>query len=196
MDAGLFAKDMAAGLVEGSEGMREREWGGGGWQVLESMSQQQSRVGPKRRKLEAEEDITGAVRRGEVSEQTLLTRLTEYVERIDTDLVRLNLEGDFLALVFIWPCTTRLLVRVVLGNGLLTLLHHICLCSVQASNSRLQSGSMDCGAGSCPGRLRSYLQFPHAKFSDSHMFSLTLYQIRCKWVPTYPCLLASFLMVP
>ncbi len=58
-----------------------------GSKVLESMAEQRGPVGPKRRKLQAEEDITAAVKRGEVSEQTLLTRLTEYVERIDTDLV-------------------------------------------------------------------------------------------------------------
>lgn len=81
-----MAKKAVDGMEEGREGS---ETEGRGWQVLESMAQQTTRVGPKRRKLEADEDVTGAVRRGEVSEQTLLTRLTEYVERIDSDLVRL-----------------------------------------------------------------------------------------------------------
>jgi hypothetical protein len=46
-------------------------------------------VGPKRRRLEQAEDILAPVRRGETGEATLAQRLTEYVERIDTDMVRL-----------------------------------------------------------------------------------------------------------
>lgn len=46
-------------------------------------------MGPKRRRLEQDEDILGAVRRGETAESTLAQRLTEYVERIDTDMVRI-----------------------------------------------------------------------------------------------------------
>lgn len=44
--------------------------------------------GPKRRRLESAGDILGPVRDLETREDTLVTRLTEYVERIDTDMVR------------------------------------------------------------------------------------------------------------
>jgi uncharacterized protein (DUF4213/DUF364 family) len=44
-------------------------------------------VGPKRRRLESESDILSAVQRQEVVEATLVQRLTEHVERIDTDMV-------------------------------------------------------------------------------------------------------------
>ena len=47
-------------------------------------------MGPKRRRLEGDEDILGPVRRAETGEATLAQRLTEYVERIDTDMVRLR----------------------------------------------------------------------------------------------------------
>lgn len=46
-------------------------------------------VGPKRRRMDEENDILGPVKRQEVMEATLVQRLTEYVERIDTDMVRL-----------------------------------------------------------------------------------------------------------
>ena len=45
-------------------------------------------MGPKRRRLEEENDILSPVKRREVEESTLAQRLTEYVERIDTDMVR------------------------------------------------------------------------------------------------------------
>lgn len=45
-------------------------------------------MGPKRRRLEEENDILALVKRREVEESTLVQRLTEYVERIDTDMVR------------------------------------------------------------------------------------------------------------
>ena len=59
-----------------------------------------AQVGPKRRRLEGAEDILGPVRRAETSEATLAQRLTEYVERIDTDMVR---------------CTRSMLQNCVLG---------------------------------------------------------------------------------
>lgn len=45
-------------------------------------------VGHKRRRLEQQDDILESVQRGEVVEATLAQKLTEYVERIDTDMVR------------------------------------------------------------------------------------------------------------
>eukprot|EP00884_Botryococcus_braunii_P009390 jgi/Botrbrau1/18452/Bobra.0072s0035.1 len=82
------------------------------FKVLESMAEQRGPVGPKRRKLQAEEDITAAVKRGEVSEQTLLTRLTEYVERIDTDLaleyqVQQGLADGARQPIFLMPLTAQ-----------------------------------------------------------------------------------------
>ena len=56
------------------------------FKVLQSMSQTPA-VGNKRRRLEEKEDILSAVTRGETVESTLAQRLTEYVERIDTDMV-------------------------------------------------------------------------------------------------------------
>ena len=47
-------------------------------------------MGPKRRRLEQAEDILEPVRRAETVEGTLAQRLTQYVERIDTDMVRLD----------------------------------------------------------------------------------------------------------
>ncbi len=38
--------------------------------------------------METDNDILGPVKRREVEEGTLVQRLTEYVERIDTDMVR------------------------------------------------------------------------------------------------------------
>lgn len=55
------------------------------FKVLQSMAQAPA-VGNKRRRLQAEEDILGPVTRGETVEATLAQRLTEYVERIDTDM--------------------------------------------------------------------------------------------------------------
>lgn len=56
------------------------------FKVLQSMAQAPA-VGSKRRRLQAEEDILEPVTRGETVEATLAQRLTEYVERIDTDMV-------------------------------------------------------------------------------------------------------------
>lgn len=44
-------------------------------------------VGPKRRRLESESDMLEQVKRQELVEGTLAQRLTEHVERIDTDMV-------------------------------------------------------------------------------------------------------------
>ena len=57
--------------------------------VLESMAQNEA-VGRKRRWLQREDelDMLGQVKQAKVSQGTLVQRLTEYVERIDTDLVR------------------------------------------------------------------------------------------------------------
>ena len=44
-------------------------------------------VGPKRRRLQEDDDILGLVQRQEVQEATLVQRLNEYVERIDNDMV-------------------------------------------------------------------------------------------------------------
>ena len=59
-------------------------------------------VGPKRRRLEEDEDILGAVRRGETVEGTLAQRLTQYVERIDTDMVR----ADLATRMSFWDCSS------------------------------------------------------------------------------------------
>ena len=56
-------------------------------------------VGPKRRRLERDEDILEAVRRAETVEGTLAQRLTQYVERIDTDMVRPGLSTRVSVLV-------------------------------------------------------------------------------------------------
>ena len=56
------------------------------FKVLQSMARAPA-VGSKRRRLQAEEDILEPVNRGETVEATLAQRLTEYVERIDTDMV-------------------------------------------------------------------------------------------------------------
>ena len=57
------------------------------FKVLQSMADTPA-VGQKRRRLEAEDDILESVKRGETVEATLAQKLTEYVERIDTDMVR------------------------------------------------------------------------------------------------------------
>ena len=57
------------------------------FKVLQSMAQTPA-VGSKRRRLQQEMDILGPVQRGETVEATLAQRLTEYVERIDTDMAR------------------------------------------------------------------------------------------------------------
>ena len=51
-------------------------------------------MGPKRRRLEQAEDILEPVRRAETVEGTLAQRLTQYVERIDTDMVRPETLGE------------------------------------------------------------------------------------------------------
>lgn len=56
------------------------------FKVLQSMAQAPA-VGSKRRRLQEEEDILESVAQGETVEATLAQRLTEYVERIDTDMV-------------------------------------------------------------------------------------------------------------
>ncbi|CAK0734996.1 hypothetical protein CVIRNUC_000513 [Coccomyxa viridis] len=55
------------------------------YRVLQSMSETEP-VGPKRRRLQEDNDILGPVQRQEVQEATLVQRLNEYVERIDTDM--------------------------------------------------------------------------------------------------------------
>ncbi|EIE26704.1 hypothetical protein COCSUDRAFT_11853 [Coccomyxa subellipsoidea C-169] len=55
------------------------------FKVLQTMSETPA-VGPKRRRMETDNDILGPVKRREVEEGTLVQRLTEYVERIDTDM--------------------------------------------------------------------------------------------------------------
>ncbi|KAK9916719.1 hypothetical protein WJX75_006211 [Coccomyxa subellipsoidea] len=55
------------------------------FKVLQTMSETPA-VGPKRKRMEADNDILGPVKRREVEEGTLVQRLTEYVERIDTDM--------------------------------------------------------------------------------------------------------------
>lgn len=57
------------------------------FKVLQSMADTPA-VGQKRRRLEAEDDILESVKRGETVEATLAQKLTEYVERIDTDMVQ------------------------------------------------------------------------------------------------------------
>lgn len=62
----------------------------GASQVLEAMALQPAR-GPKRRRLQEEySEVLAGVRAQQTSEETLAQRLTEYVERVDTDMVRGN----------------------------------------------------------------------------------------------------------
>jgi len=57
-------------------------------QVLQAMVQQPAR-GPKRRKLEGDHtDVLTGVKDDTVDEDVLVRRLTDYVERVDTDMVR------------------------------------------------------------------------------------------------------------
>ena len=63
------------------------------FKVLQSMAQAPA-VGSKRRRLQAEDDILEPVTRGETVEATLAQRLTEYVERIDTDMVSMVQAGS------------------------------------------------------------------------------------------------------
>ena len=60
------------------------------FKVLQSMAGAPA-VGSKRRRLQDEEDILEPVTRGETVEATLAQRLTEYVERIDTDMVSVTI---------------------------------------------------------------------------------------------------------
>lgn len=47
--------------------------------------------GPKRQRLQEEySEVLAGVRAQQTSEETLTQRLTEYVERVDTDMVRRN----------------------------------------------------------------------------------------------------------
>ena len=78
------------------------------FKVLQSMAQAPA-VGSKRRRLQAEEDILEPVTRGETVEATLAQRLTEYVERIDTDMVSTVPTGSMHQAV-------RLCLVVVLGQ--------------------------------------------------------------------------------
>lgn len=50
--------------------------------------------------MEADNDILGPVKRREVEEGTLVQRLTEYVERIDTDMVRLPTDHPIAGLLW------------------------------------------------------------------------------------------------
>ena len=67
------------------------------FKVLKSMAQAPA-VGSKRRRLQEEEDILEPVARGETVEATLAQRLTEYVERIDTDMVSMTVKEACLKL--------------------------------------------------------------------------------------------------
>ena len=54
------------------------------------MAQQPAR-GPKRRKLESEHtDVLTGVKDDTVGEDVLVRRLTDFVEQVDTDMVRAN----------------------------------------------------------------------------------------------------------
>ena len=75
----------------------------GAAQVLESMALQPAR-GPKRRRLQEEyTEVLAGVRAQETSEDTLAQRLTKYVERVDTDMVRYSCIAK--------PCTSVLELR-------------------------------------------------------------------------------------
>lgn len=55
------------------------------WGVLKHMAENPAQ-GPKRRRLDLEHSVTREVRSGSVTQSQLITKLTEHVERIDTDL--------------------------------------------------------------------------------------------------------------
>ena len=56
--------------------------------VLESMADSRA-LGPKRKRLQDEVDILAPVKQMRTDEDTLIARLTEHVEKIDSDMVRL-----------------------------------------------------------------------------------------------------------
>lgn len=56
-------------------------------QVLEKMTATAAAVGSKRRRLESSHALLGDVRSEKVVETTLSDALSDYVERIDTDMV-------------------------------------------------------------------------------------------------------------
>ena len=70
-----------------------------------------TQVGPKRRRLQEDNDILGPVQRQEVQEATLVQRLSEYVGRIDTDMVGVGTDCALHAelhafLLLIAPCVS------------------------------------------------------------------------------------------
>lgn len=55
--------------------------------VLESMAESRA-AGPKRKRMQDDDDILAPVKQMRTSEDTLIARLTEHVEKIDSDMVR------------------------------------------------------------------------------------------------------------
>ncbi len=54
--------------------------------VLEAMAESRA-MGPKRKRMQDETDILEPVKQERTSEDTLVARLTEHVEKIDNDMV-------------------------------------------------------------------------------------------------------------
>lgn len=63
-----------------------RRPGGGGRAGVQDMAQAPT-AGAKRRRLDEEHAVLAGIKQRRTSEQTLVTCLTEHVERIDTDMV-------------------------------------------------------------------------------------------------------------
>lgn len=77
--------------------------------VLEAMTRNQAH-GPKRRKLEGQYDLLEKVRKDEIDVQVLQKKLTEHVDKIDTDLaleyqVQLGLAGSVKEDLYLMPRT-------------------------------------------------------------------------------------------
>ena len=62
--------------------------------VLEAMTESNA-TGPKRKRLQDETDVLLPVKQMRTSEDTLIARLTEHVEKIDSDMVRSNVVEIF-----------------------------------------------------------------------------------------------------
>ncbi len=99
---------------------------------------QQPARGPKRRKLEVDyTDVLTGVKDDTVDEDVLVRRLTDYVERVDTDMVRLRSLQDHWS---IWGMATK----CVMSAGEFFAIHAKCLVfMMQALEYQMQQGLAD-----------------------------------------------------